>query len=174
MEDDCLAIVHLRRTAPASFTDGVTMDGAAADHGTNYAMAVADSSYRWYKAAAIRSRRAHRAADFAAVVLSAAIPVLAIALPSYPVITGAVGSALVVIAGARAIFHWHENYLRFSQAREEVEKQRRLYLVAAAPYDDAGTRDQELVRAVTRIENDEMHGWVRIADAAPRQEAPVE
>jgi hypothetical protein len=152
----------------------VNVDGAAPEHDTPYAMSIADSSYHWYRTAAIRSRRSHRLADLAALILSAAIPVLAVALPSRPVITATIGSVLVVVAGARAIFHWQENYLRFSQAREEVERQRRLYLVGATPYDDQATRDQELVRAVTRIEHDEMHGWVRIADPGTASETRTE
>jgi hypothetical protein len=154
----------LRLMTSAALTGRMTVDGAAPERDPHYAMSVADSSYRWYKTAAIRSRRTHRLADLSAVVLSATIPVLAITLPSYPAITGAIGSLLAVIAGSRAIFHWQENYLRFSQAREEVDRQRRLYLVGAEPYSEPATRDQELVRAVSRIEHDEMHGWARIAD----------
>jgi hypothetical protein len=150
------------------------MDGAAPEQDPHYAMNIGDSSYQWYRTAAIRSRRSHRIADLSALVLSAAIPVLAIALPSQPVITAVVGSVLVIVAGARAIFHWQENYLRFSQAREEVERQRRLYLVGAAPYDEPATRNQELIRAVSGIEHDEMHGWVRIADPGMTSEARAE
>lgn len=164
----------LRTMTSAVLTKRMTVDGAAPERDPNYAMSVADSSYHWYRTAAIRSRRTHRLADLSAVVFSAMIPVLAITLPSYPAITGAVGSLLAVIAGSRAIFHWQENYLRFSQAREEVERQRRLYLVRAEPYGDPATRDQELVRAVSRIEHDEMHGWVRVADPGMASESRPE
>lgn len=128
-----------------------------------YAMEVADGSYQWYMAAAKRSRYAYRTAELSAVGLSAAIPLAAVLAPSLPQIPAVLGSALVVVAGFRAVFHWQENYLRFSQAREAVEAQRRLFRVGAYPYHDPATRAAELLKAVTRIEGDEMTQWTQIA-----------
>ncbi|MET7372617.1 DUF4231 domain-containing protein [Micromonospora arida] len=128
-----------------------------------YAMEVADGSYQWYMTAAKRSRCAYRAAELSAVALSAAIPLAAVLAPSLPQIPAVLGSALVVVAGFRAVFRWQENYLRFSQAREAVEAQRRLFRVGAYPYDDPATRAAELLKAVTRIEGDEMTQWTQIA-----------
>jgi Protein of unknown function (DUF4231) len=136
--------------------------------GKSYAMSVADASYRWYVTASQRSRRNHRIVEIATVVVSAAIPVAAVIAPGVPAITAVLGAVLVVIAGMRATFKWQENYLRFSQARETVEQQRRLFLVGAAPYDDPATREEELIRTVSRIERDEMGEWVQISD--PRAE----
>ncbi|MEV0428556.1 DUF4231 domain-containing protein [Micromonospora sp. NPDC050495] len=139
-----------------------------------YAMDVADGSYRWYLVAAKRSRRAHRVSELATVVLSAAIPLAAVLVPRLPQIPAVLGSVLVVIAGFRAVFHWQENYLRFSQSREAVDEQRRLYRVGAPPYDDPAQRDAELVRAVTRIEGDEMMRWAQIAQerVSPQRSLP--
>jgi len=130
----------------------------------SYAMTVADRSYEWYVIASKRSRRCHRLSEFALIVLSAAIPFAAVIAPKRPVVSAIIGSILVILAGVRAIFHWQENYLRFSQAREAVEAERRLYRVGSAPYTDSETRDAELIRAVTRIEHDEMGHWIQIAD----------
>ncbi|MFI7575435.1 DUF4231 domain-containing protein [Micromonospora sp. NPDC049497] len=126
-------------------------------------MEVADGSYRWYLVAARRSRRSHRISELTTVLFSAAIPLAALLVPTRPQIPAILGSLLVVVAGFRAVFGWHENYLRFSQAREAVEEQRRLYRVGASPYDDPASRDAELVKAVTRIEGDEMVRWAQIA-----------
>lgn len=139
----------------------VEPDGARTER--SYAMEVADGSYRWYLVAAKRSRRSHRISELTTVVLSAAIPLAALLVPNRPQIPAILGSLLVVIAGCRAVFQWQENYLRFSQAREAVEEQRRLYRVGAHPYDDPSLRDAELVKAVTRIEGDEMQRWAQIA-----------
>ncbi|MET7879835.1 DUF4231 domain-containing protein [Micromonospora profundi] len=137
----------------------------------SYAVGIADASHRWYVIASKRSRRAHRVADVGAVVISASIPVAAVIAPGLPALTAVLGSVLVVIAGVRAIYHWSENYLRFSRAREEVEEQRRLFHVLAAPYDDPATRDEELVKAITRIEQAEMGQWTQVAvgRTVPRQ-----
>ena len=51
--------------------------------------------------------------------------------------------------------------------REAVETQRRLYSTGAAPYDNPDNRDQVLVAAVSKIEKDEMAGWVGVAAARP-------
>ncbi|MET7747658.1 DUF4231 domain-containing protein [Micromonospora sp. NPDC005367] len=130
----------------------------------NYALAVTDASYEWYLVAAKRSRRAYRRCEAITIALSTAIPIVAAFLPSATLLTAALGSCLMIIAGLRAMFHWQENYLRFSHARESVEGVRRLYRVGAAPYDDPATRDQRLVVAVTQIERDEMRRWTKLAE----------
>jgi hypothetical protein len=141
------------------------------DESSPYAIGIADASYQWYVLASKRSKRAHRIADVGAVAISAAIPVAAVIAPEMPELTAVLGAVLVIIVGTRTIFHWPENYLRFSRAREAVEEQRRLYHVAAAPYDDPATRDRELVKEVTRIEQSEMGQWAQIVDARTVQKA---
>lgn len=78
------------------------------------------------------------------------------------------GGVVVVLTGLRSVFHWQDNYLRFSGAREAVEAERRLYNTGAQPYVDPVTRDQILAAAVSRIEQDEMAGWVKVASARPK------
>jgi hypothetical protein len=98
------------------------------------------------------------------VVVSALIPLSAVLLPTNVAMPAVLGSVVVVVTGVRAIFHWQENYLRFSGAREAVEVERRMYFTGASPYDDAATRDQVLVANVSRIEHDEMGRWTRLAE----------
>jgi hypothetical protein len=135
-----------------------------------YALGIAQESYDWYKAAAIRSRRLYKMGESALVVTSAAIPTTAIVVPGNSVAPGILGAVVVVLSGLRAVFHWQENYLRFSAAREAVEQERRQYGTQAKPYDDPGTRAQLLVAAVTRIEQIEMKGWMRVATQRPKAE----
>jgi uncharacterized protein DUF4231 len=73
-----------------------------------------------------------------------------------------------VFSGLRSVFHWKDNYLRFSHARESLEAQRRLYVTHTSPYDDPDTRDQRLAAAVTKVEQDEMRGWIKLAAGPPR------
>lgn len=131
-----------------------------------YAQRLVDDSYRWYKAAATRARRAYKIIETLLLLVSASIPVSAVVSNS-AVPPAILGSVTVVLAGARAIFHWQENYLRFSEAREAVEAERRLYHTWSIPYDNAQTRDATLVKAVTRIEQSEMQGWLRVAVTRP-------
>jgi hypothetical protein len=147
------------------------MVAPAAQHSEpGYAQRLADDSFRWYKTAAIRARRAYKIIETLLLLVSASIPVSAVV--SNSAVTPAIlGSVTVVLAGARAIFHWQENYLRFSEAREAVEAERRLYHTWSIPYDNAETRDTTLVKAITNIEQSEMQGWVRVAVTRPSDTA---
>ena len=95
------------------------------------------------------------------LVVSAAIPASAVLVPNDSTVAALLGAVVVILAGLRAVFHWQDNYLRFSGAREAVEAERRLYHTSAVPYEDAATRDQILAAAVSKIEQEEMAGWVK-------------
>jgi len=136
----------------------------------NYAIDVANDSYNWYRRRAILTRRAHRASEVIFLVVSTSIPVSAVLTPSNAVMPAILGAVVVVLAGLRPIFHWHENYLRFTHSREAVEAERRLYRTNTAPYDDQATKDQVLVSAVSGIEQNEMDGWIKIAAVQQRRQ----
>lgn len=133
--------------------------------GSEYAVGVADRSYQWYKSAAIRSRRLHRSSELSVIVISALVPLSAVVLGNNVVVPALLGSVVVIITGFRSIFHWHENYLRFSRAREAVETERRKYSVGAPPYADPNESDAALVKAITNIEQEEMGKWLQVAQA---------
>src|SRR5689334_23021688 len=122
------ATVDSSQDGSASRTAVTDLMGASGPRVTDegYAQRLADDSYGWYKAAATRARRAYKIIETLLLLVSASIPVAAVV--SNSAVTPAIlGSVTVVLAGARAIFHWQENYLRFSEAREAVEAERRLY-----------------------------------------------
>jgi hypothetical protein len=135
---------------------------------STYALELADASYSWYRSHAIRSRRNFKIAETVLLVVAAAIPTTAAIVPDHVVVPAVLGAVVVILTGLRSVFHWQDNYLRFSGAREAVEAERRLYRVRASPYEDMATRDQVLVAAVSRIEQDEMAGWVRVAAERPK------
>jgi hypothetical protein len=128
-----------------------------------YAFSLADSSYDWYRIHAIRSRKTHKLTELLVVVLSAAIPVSGLVANRNAIAPSAIGATVFILVGLRSTFHWHENYLRFSQAREAVEAERRRFLVDAQPYNDPAKRAELLVDRVTAIEQEEMGMWLKIA-----------
>jgi hypothetical protein len=136
--------------------------------GVSYSVRLANDSYEWYKTAAIRSRKAYRMAEIGILALSASIPVTAAISPHNAITAAILGAIVVVISGVSTLFHWQDNYLRFSGAREAVEAERRLYYTETKPYDDPVTREQILAAAVSRIEQDEMATWIRIARRRPK------
>lgn len=101
-------------------------------------------------------------------MLSVAIPVSAVMLPARLSIPAVLGAGLVILTGLRNVYHWHDNYVRFSRAREAVNAEIRMYLTGSTPYDSPAKRDQILVAAVTRIEQQEMGQWVRAVSQRPR------
>jgi hypothetical protein len=113
--------------------------------------------------AAKRARRLHRSSEILIIVLSATVTLSPAMLPNYPLVPAVLGSLVVVTAGLRAVFHWGENYIRFSQAREAVEAERRLYRTGAEPYHEDASRHQVLAKAITRIEQDEIGKWAGLA-----------
>jgi hypothetical protein len=137
--------------------------------GLSYALSLANESYEWYKTAAIRSRRSYRFCEVALVIIAAGIPVAAAISPHSAIVPAVLGAVVVVLSSLRAVFHWQDNYIRFSGAREALEGERRLYHTQSQPYDDLATRDQNLAATVSRIERDEMAGWAKIAAQRPRQ-----
>jgi uncharacterized protein DUF4231 len=133
-----------------------------------YAMTLANGSYDWYKSHAIRSRKTYQVSEVALLTVAAAIPVAAAISPHSAVVPAILGAVAVVLGGLRAIFHWQDNFLRFSGAREAVEHERRLYYTGAEPYADPATREQVLASAVSRIEGEEMGGWIKVAAERPK------
>lgn len=138
-----------------------------------YALELANSSYEWYRRTAIKARRYHRLTEVLQLVCSAAIPVSAVVVDGNTAIPAVLGAVVVVITGLRSSFHWHDDYLRFNQAREAVEAQRRLFRTGAHPY-NSDTREEVLAKAVTEIEQNEMGAWLKIAqpqdESRPRQQ----
>ena len=132
-----------------------------------YAMRLANESYDWYKARAAHCRAAYKVSETALLIVSASIPTTAAVFPDDVIVPALLGGVVVVLVGLRAVYHWQDNFLRFSGAREAIEAERRLYNTGAKPYDDPGARDQLLAAAVTRIEQAEMAGWNKIASEHP-------
>ena len=146
----------------------MTGDSAEMSANPTYAMGIANDSYEWYRSHAIRSRKAYRISETAVLVVSAAIPAAAAVAPHDAVVPAILGATAVILSGLRAVFHWQDNYLRFSGAREAVEAERRLYYTYSMPYDDPTTRDRILAVSISRIEQAEMGGWIKVAAERPK------
>lgn len=54
-------------------------------------------------------------------------------------------------------------YIRFSAAREAVEAERHLHWTGSRPFHEPETRDRPLAAKVTRIEQEELGVWMKIA-----------
>lgn len=133
-----------------------------------YALKVASDSYDWYRSRAILCRRSYKLLEVSLISVTAAIPVVAAITREAGLISAILGAVATILAGLRGIYRWQENFVRYSVAREAVEAERRSFTVGTAPYDDPATRAAVLVSAVTKIEQDEMKGWLALASSRPR------
>jgi hypothetical protein len=99
------------------------MSDDAADTPTppTYAVGLANASYEWYRIHAVRSRRNFKISETVLILVAAAVPTSAVLLPDDATVPAVLGAVIVVLTGLRSIFHWQDNFLRFSGAREAVE-----------------------------------------------------
>lgn len=81
--------------------------------------------------------------------------------PHNSLIPAILGAVIIVLSGIRATFHWQENYLRFSRAREAIEAERRLYKTGGTPYSEMSAKDTILAMRITRIEQEGNEQLVR-------------
>lgn len=132
--------------------------------GRSTATEIANESWSWYKNAARRSRAYHRSSELAVLCMSASVPIVALSSSANTGLAAAIlGAGIVVVTGVRNLFHWQDNYVRFSRSREAVDVERRRYAGGLAPYNDARSRDALLIERVIEIEQDELHQWSKIA-----------
>jgi hypothetical protein len=90
----------------------------------SYALMLANESYEWYKTHAIRSRKSFTLLETSILLLGAAIPTSAALAQDSTTVPAILGAGVVILSGLRGIFHWQDNYIRFSRAREAVEAER--------------------------------------------------
>ena len=137
------------------------------DDDASYAVSIANESYDWYKRHAILARRAYKLSEIAVIAISAAVPATLAIDRDQTTLVAILGAVVVIISGLRSVYHWQDDYLRFSQAREAVEAARRSYRMGTGKYQQLNTRGAVLVEAITRIERQEMRQWLNIVTTSP-------
>jgi hypothetical protein len=121
------------------------------------AIDIADKSFNWYARHAREARRDVRMSELALLITGAMIPT-STALTDDARVPALLGALVVILTGLRPIFHWNDNWLRFTEACIELETQRRFYLQGIEPYNGAD-KDTLLIRNVRGIEAEETRGW---------------
>ena len=59
-------------------------------------------------------------AEIILLVVAAAVPTSAVVVPHNSPVPAILGAVVVVLSGLRSLFHWQDNYVRFSGAREAI------------------------------------------------------
>jgi hypothetical protein len=139
---------------------------------TTNALSRLKNSFKYYSEHAGASRRRHQILEVALLAAASSIPVTALTVPGNGVVTAIIGAVVVVLAGLRQIFHWNENFMRFTQACQALQAERWRYELELAPYDDPNSREKILIDAVIRIETDETGSWIEIQRHTPETAKP--
>lgn len=148
--------------------------GRPPDPSPSPSLSEVDRLMGWYATNAVHSRGRHYIVEVALLVVGASVPVAALALPGNGVPAAVLGGIVVVLTGLRQVFHWHDNYVRFTAACQALKHERLKYMVFEPPYDDPATRDRSLVDVMNSIEEQETRGWTRLMDTtekSPSKEA---
>ena len=105
------------------------------------------------------------------LVFAALVPVSAVV--TEPWVTALIGAIVVVLTGLRSIFSWQEDWLRFTEAWQQLQFARTLYVNRLPPYDDDATRAARLIARVQDIQSAETRGWLSLRAADKRRGGDV-
>jgi uncharacterized protein DUF4231 len=135
------------------------------------AAGVCEDLIAWYGKYAARARDRYRVLEVALLIVGASISVAALAWPGNGVPAALLGGIVVVLTGLRQVFHWQENYVRFTWAYQTLKQERRRYDVGEPPYNDPSLRDRKLMEVVNSVEARETQGWAEVLDSKTGQQS---
>lgn len=138
--------------------------------GPSSAVLTCDDLMAWYGRCAARARDRYRILEITLLIVGASISVAALAWPGNGVPAAVLGGIVVVLTGLRQVFHWQENYVRFTGACQALKQERRRYDVGDPPYDDPNLRDRKLMDVVNTVEAQETQGWAQLMESKGRRE----
>jgi hypothetical protein len=133
--------------------------------GPSPAARVCDDLIAWYATHGARARDRYRVLEITLLIVGASISVAALAWPGNGVPAAVLGGIVVVLTGLRQVFHWQENYMRFTWACQTLKQERRRYDVGEPPYDDSALRDRKLMEVVNTVEAQETQGWTQLMES---------
>jgi hypothetical protein len=165
-------VLGMTATPPGDLSDDIL--GRPSGDPADDPLALLDAQYTWYRSHAVRAGQRHKVLEVTLLVFAALVPVSAVV--TEPWVTALIGAIVVVLTGMRSIFSWQEDWLRFTEAWQQLQFARTLYVNRLPPYDDDATRVTRIVNRVQEVQAAETSGWLalraadkrRAADAPPR------
>jgi hypothetical protein len=137
----------------------------------SYARSEAERVFRSYVRNAKTSRSRFQISEMILLAATATVPVAGILSPGDARPAAIIGAGVVVLTGFRSVFHFHDNWTRFSGTCALIQSELRLYEASAAPYDVPGTRDEILLRVINSAELTETGQWMKLPPPATTQGA---
>lgn len=116
-----------------------------------------EDQLHWYDAKSAECQRSFKRTKLVQLVLSAAVPVLALVDVPAP-LTASVAAVVVVLEGAQQLNQWQANWILYRATAESLKHERFLYLAHAGPYRD-GDPDRVLAERVEGLVSQEHAKW---------------
>jgi hypothetical protein len=110
---------------------GPTVDGAVPDAALTWARL--EDQLGWYDAKSAACQRAYRRVKLAQLLVSAAVPILALADVA-ALATAVAAAVVVVLEGAQQLYQWQTNWVLYRSTAEALKHERYLYQARAGPY----------------------------------------
>jgi hypothetical protein len=130
-------------------------------------LTILDQQYAWYRAHAVSAGVRYKVQEITLLVVAALIPVSTVVTDRW--VTALLGAVVVVLTGLRSIFTWQDDWLRCTEAWQQLQFARTRYVHSLPPYDVEDTRDALLVQRVQEVQTAETRGWLSLrADARMR------
>jgi hypothetical protein len=119
-----------------------------------------DQQYTWYRDHAGSAGLRYKVLEVAVLLFAALVPVSTVV--TEPWVTALLGAVVVVLTGLRSIFSWQDDWLRFTEAWQQLQFARTRYVNGLPPYDDPATRSGLLVARVQEVQASETRGWLSL------------
>ena len=143
-----------------------------AEEARDSALDYAQKTFDWYKRHAAFAGYAHRASEFAVIVMSAAITATVAIAPSATAPIAVLGALVAIFTGFQGVYHWREDFVSYSLAREAVRVEQVLYRTGSEKFADPETRNAAIILTVSQIERDDKWNWASITSTGHNIAAP--
>jgi hypothetical protein len=118
----------------------------------------------WYDSKSIQAQRAFKRSKLVQIVVSAAVPVLALAdVPA--VVTATAAAVVVVLEGLQQLNQWQTNWVQYRSTAEALKHERYLYEAKAGPY-TGRDRHQVLAEKIEGLVSQEHAKWAETSRRA--------
>ena len=125
---------------------------------------ILERQYAWYRAHAVSAGMRYKVLEIAQLMAAALVPVSTVVSDRW--VTALLGAVVVVLTGLRSIFTWQDDWMRFTEAWQQLQFARTRYVHGLPPYDDPDTRDATLVQRVQEVQASESRGWLSLRSDA--------
>jgi hypothetical protein len=141
-------------------TDGAVLDGPTWTRLTG--------QIDWYDRNAKKNQQWFKIIKLVQILLSALVPVVAVADGSR-VILGALGAGVVVLEAVQQLYQFHRNWISYRSTCEGLKREQHLFLVGGGEYADAADRTVLLAERLEQLISRETGDWASLETAAQKK-----